>query len=110
MDEALRMFGTQEQALNHLLEQPDANAVVASENPLVPSLSTSGLDAGQGLGMSLEEDGEGPSAMQEVKDRDAEMEDELTGELLKGDAYSDYDIDVTLEGEAINEYLAKLAG
>ncbi|CAA2995621.1 NEDD8 ultimate buster 1 [Olea europaea subsp. europaea] len=110
VDEALRMFGTQEQALNHLLEQPDANAVVASENPLVPSLSTSGLDAGQGLGMSLEEDGEGPSAMQEVKDRDAEMEDELTGELLKGDAYSDYDIDVTLEGEAINEYLAKLAG
>ncbi|CAI9758915.1 unnamed protein product [Fraxinus pennsylvanica] len=110
VDAALRRFGTQEQALNHLLGQPDANAVVASENPLDPSLSTSGLDPGQGLGTSLEENGEGPSTRQEVEDRDAEMEDELTGELLKGDAYSDYDIDVTLEGEAINEYLAKLTG
>ncbi|CAI9782412.1 unnamed protein product [Fraxinus pennsylvanica] len=110
VDEALRRFGTQEQALNHLLGQPNANAAVAGANPSVPSLNISGLDAGLGLEMSLEEDGGGPSTREEVKDRDAEMEDELTGELLKGDAYSDYDIDVTLEGEAINEYLAKLAG
>lgn len=30
----------------------------------------------------------------------------ITSELLKGDAYFDYDIEVTKEGEAINEYLS----
>ncbi|CAA3010803.1 NEDD8 ultimate buster 1 [Olea europaea subsp. europaea] len=110
VDAALRWFGTQEQALNHLLGKPNANAVVAGANPSVQSLNIYGLDAGQGLETSLEEDGGGPSNREEVEDRDAEMEDELTGELQKGDAYSDYDIDITLEGEAINEYLAKLAG
>ncbi|KAL2479526.1 ubiquitin-associated (UBA)/TS-N domain-containing protein [Abeliophyllum distichum] len=109
VDAALLRFGTQEQALNHLLGQPNTNAA-ADVNPSIPPLNMSSLDAGQGVGTSSEEVGGGPSTQKEVEDRDAEMEDELTGELLKGDAYSDYDIDVTLEGEAINEYLAKLAG
>ncbi|KAL8488452.1 hypothetical protein ACS0TY_024196 [Phlomoides rotata] len=45
--------------------------------------------------------------MEEV--RDVEMEEELTEELYRADAYSDYDIQITKEGEAINEYLALLA-
>ncbi|KAL2500577.1 ubiquitin-associated (UBA)/TS-N domain-containing protein [Forsythia ovata] len=107
VDAALRRFGTQEQALNHLLGQPITNAA-AGVNPSIPPLNMSSLDAGQGVG--AKEVGGGSSTQKEIEDRDAEMEEELTGELLKGDAYSDYDIDVTLEGEAINEYLAKLAG
>ncbi|XP_058111437.1 uncharacterized protein LOC131254737 [Magnolia sinica] len=39
--------------------------------------------------------------------RDAEMEDEIAQELT-GDPLSDYDIEVTKEGEAITEYLALL--
>lgn len=48
-----------------------------------------------------------PMAVEEV--RDVEMEEELTEELQNTDAYSDYDIQITKEGEAINEYLALLA-
>lgn len=36
--------------------------------------------------------------------RDEEMEAELIRELRGKDAFSDYDIDVSKEGEAINEY------
>ncbi|CAN1263229.1 hypothetical protein LINPERPRIM_LOCUS11539 [Linum perenne] len=36
------------------------------------------------------------------------MEDEIADEVAKRDALSDYDNDVTIEGEAINEYLALL--
>ncbi|PKA51493.1 hypothetical protein AXF42_Ash002858 [Apostasia shenzhenica] len=40
-------------------------------------------------------------------DRDEEMEDELAKEL-RGDAFADYDLEVSKEGEAIAEYLALL--
>lgn len=42
------------------------------------------------------------------EERDVEMEEQLAEELYKTDAFSDYDIEVTREGEAINEYLAML--
>ncbi|CAA3021611.1 NEDD8 ultimate buster 1 [Olea europaea subsp. europaea] len=67
VDAALRRFGTQEQALNHLLGQPNANAVVVGANPSVQSLNIPGLDAGQGLETSMEEDGEGPSSRAESR-------------------------------------------
>lgn len=51
-------------------------------------------------------DGEGPSTVGE--DRDSEMEGELARELNGASAVSDYDMDVTKEGEAISEYLALL--
>ncbi|OMO61693.1 hypothetical protein COLO4_33364 [Corchorus olitorius] len=51
---------------------------------------------------------EGPSTSRE-EDRDVEMEDELAREIEDGDALSDYDIEVTKEGEAIKEYLTLLA-
>ncbi|KAB2069435.1 hypothetical protein ES319_A08G095600v1 [Gossypium barbadense] len=50
---------------------------------------------------------EGPSTADE--ERDVEMEDELARDIGKADALSDYDIEVTKEGEAIQEYLALLA-
>ena len=51
---------------------------------------------------------EGPSTATE-EERDVEMEDELAREIGNADAFSDYDIEVTKEGEAINEYLTLLA-
>lgn len=54
------------------------------------------------------EDVGGPSTAAGVEDRDAEMEDELADELANADAISDYDIEITKEGEAISEYLALL--
>ncbi|KAM7265759.1 hypothetical protein ACFE04_003442 [Oxalis oulophora] len=43
-----------------------------------------------------------------TEDRDVEMENELYKKIDDADAMSDYDIDVTREGEAIKEYLALL--
>ncbi|EEF35116.1 conserved hypothetical protein [Ricinus communis] len=43
-----------------------------------------------------------------TEERDVEMEDEIAEQIAKADALSDYDIDVTKEGEAITEYLALL--
>ncbi|XVE98437.1 hypothetical protein REPUB_Repub03eG0106400 [Reevesia pubescens] len=51
---------------------------------------------------------EGPSTAAK-EERDAEMEDELARDIESADALSDYDIEVTKEGEAINEYLTLLA-
>lgn len=50
-----------------------------------------------------------PEAASAEELRDVEMEEELTEELHNADAYSDYDIQITKEGETINEYLALLA-
>ncbi|GFS35709.1 ubiquitin-associated (UBA)/TS-N domain-containing protein [Actinidia rufa] len=114
---AVRTFGSKGPALNHLLDQPNQNPTDSSDP--VPNalgddtLSTEGGVEGSSSGVNEDPstDGgaeEGPSA-QKIEDRDVEMEDELTGELQKADAFSDYDIEVTKEGEAINEYLALLA-
>ncbi|XP_022749590.1 NEDD8 ultimate buster 1-like isoform X2 [Durio zibethinus] len=43
------------------------------------------------------------------EERDAEMEDELARDIENADALSDYDIEVTKEGEAIIKYLTLLA-
>lgn len=70
-----------------------------SANSSIPILSdaSSSIDGVEGASTSIE-----------VEDRDAEMEDELAGELAKGDALTDYDIEVVKEGEAVTEYLALL--
>lgn len=39
--------------------------------------------------------------------RDEEMEEEIAREIT-GDAYAEYDIEVSKEGDAISEYLALL--
>ena len=114
---AVRTFGSKGPALNHLLDQPNQNHTDSSDP--VPNtlgddtLTTEGGVEGSSGGVNEDPsiDGgaeEGPS-VQKMEDRDVEMEDELTGELQKADAFSDYDIEVAKEGEAINEYLALLA-
>lgn len=116
METALRMFGSEEQALNYLVGQPNQNAAnaVGGANPSVPQPDTHGTNSlGADLddgGSNAEGSGGGPSSQNDppIEERDMEMEDELTEELQNADAYSDYDIEVTKEGEAVNEYLALL--
>ncbi|KAL3532263.1 hypothetical protein ACH5RR_005784 [Cinchona calisaya] len=107
--QAVRTFGTKEEALNHLIGQPNENA--ATED-----VGNHGLGAAGGSGnssdtittSSAEASNEGPSNHKEDEQRDVDMEDELTHGLQNADAFSDYDVDVTKEGEAINEYLTLL--
>ncbi|CAK9134285.1 unnamed protein product [Ilex paraguariensis] len=113
---AVRTFGTKEQALTHLLGQPnetDANSSVSIPNDIgTENLSAEdGIEGPSGSGaLSSPEGGDGgPLSHGGAEERDAEMESELTGELQRGDAFSDYDIEVIKEGEAINEYLALLS-
>lgn len=117
---AIRRFGTSQAALDQLLGGTSNTAAAGDHNvndslhndqggdgvandPLTNDQSEDGLGTNTGSS-SAGSDG-GPSH-NKVETRDVEMEDEITGELLKGDAYSDYDLEVTEEGEAINEYLA----
>ncbi|OIT36111.1 PREDICTED: NEDD8 ultimate buster 1 [Nicotiana attenuata] len=110
---AVRTFGTKQAALDHLLtsaatEDQNANDTLHNNqgedgnanNPITDQQSENGSGANTGSSSAR-----GPSH-NKVEERDVEMEDSITGELLRGDAYSDYDIEVTEEGEAINEYLA----
>jgi hypothetical protein len=43
-----------------------------------------------------------------IDERDVEMEDELSADIANGDAFTDYDIEVNIEGEAITEYLSMI--
>ncbi|XP_038890750.1 NEDD8 ultimate buster 1 [Benincasa hispida] len=104
---AFEAGGSLEQALIILSEletnttvngQPDSvTAALASEGT---SSSLSNIAENQML--DTFDDGEGPEG---EEDRDLEMEDELARELDGASAVSDYDLDVTKEGEAITEYL-----
>lgn len=116
---AIRAFGSKDQALSQLLGHTDQNNPDGSVNSSASILDIIGADI-----LSPEGGVEGSSGITEApitnddvkagpskqtEERDLEMEDELTEELNKADALSDYDIEVTREGEAINEYLALLA-
>ncbi|KAE8718954.1 protein OS-9-like [Hibiscus syriacus] len=76
---------TMEQTLSRLLSE------------FQPPLRASTNDTGEGL----------PTAADE--ERDVEMEDELARDIEGANALSDYDIEITKEGEAIQEYLTRLA-
>ncbi|XP_052183356.1 uncharacterized protein LOC127795614 [Diospyros lotus] len=109
---AVEEFGTRERALNHLLGQADlpaaggGNASSAGSNILS---NENGVEATSGVTelASGDEAVDGPSRVK--IERDVEMENELTGGLQSTDAFSDYDMDVTKEGEAISVYLTMLA-
>ncbi|KAH0654304.1 NEDD8 ultimate buster 1 [Solanum tuberosum] len=114
---AIRSLGTRQAAIDHLLQGTSNTAAAGDHNVdnTLPNdqggdgiandpLTNDQSEDGSGINAGSSSDG-GPSH-NKVETRDVEMEDEITGELLKGDAYSDYDIEVTEEGEAINEYLA----
>ncbi|VFQ62966.1 unnamed protein product [Cuscuta campestris] len=114
---AVRTFGTRQTALNNLLGQSSSSitsnlAPVGNEGGLGQDGNFPNNDGEQASGRNedLEEDAFGNQSetglVQET--RDVEMERELTEELLKGDAYSDYDLELTKEGEGIAQYLTLL--
>ncbi|KAL6555125.1 hypothetical protein OROGR_006383 [Orobanche gracilis] len=70
--------------------------------------ATDSLNVDVGGGSNAQGSGGGPSGQTVCRERDVEMEDLLTEELYNADAYSDYDIQVTKEGDALAQYLALL--
>ncbi|CAH9103022.1 unnamed protein product [Cuscuta epithymum] len=121
---AVRKFGTREAALNHLLGPSSMNSASTVGNEGASFLSGQGENLNRDGGGNLGDAGAhasgsnavvgenafgGPSDIEGVYEkRDVEMENELTDELLNGDAYSDYDLELTKEGEAITQYLTSL--
>ncbi|KAF9679726.1 hypothetical protein SADUNF_Sadunf06G0044400 [Salix dunnii] len=118
---AVQAGGSLEQVMRQLLTHPRADPVAAADNSSNTHDSSANGDASapgstptdpvlENLSpdtLGIDNSNEGPSAT-EIEQRDLEMEDEIADELARGDALSDYNIDVTQEGEAINEYLALL--
>ncbi|XP_021899173.1 NEDD8 ultimate buster 1 [Carica papaya] len=112
---ACQAGGDMEQLMQRLLSaELETNSMVTANNTDVNNLNNIELPVDLGdneiLG-NLDNDANdgGQSSAGEIKQRDVEMEDELADELARQDALSDYDIEVTKEGEAIDEYLALLA-
>ncbi|XP_057968287.1 uncharacterized protein LOC131157874 [Malania oleifera] len=101
---AVQAYGTPEEALSKLLKQSEFNAPIAELSGSVAPPT----DAAP-VSLSNEDSVGGSSSANDAEERDVEMEDEIAKELRQGDALSDYDIEVTKEGEALNEYLALLA-
>lgn len=99
--EAFQSGGTMEQVMQQLTSETESSHTDAAGN----NIQSEAVRAVAAANASANDVG-GPSTANEV--RDVEMEDELTGELQNADAMSDYDIEITLEGEAVNEYLALL--
>ncbi|XP_030468722.2 uncharacterized protein LOC115687340 [Syzygium oleosum] len=111
--EAVSGGRTVEQAMQQLLVQPQSlpnqpeNASPATSTPATTSASSINNED-SGSTNNIDEVGD-TSAHAGMDDRDVEMEEELADELAQADAFSDYDIEVTKEGEAIEEYLSLLA-
>lgn len=99
---AVDAYGTEELALNHLLKKnapptgPVADNVASSSGAGVASSSDGGS------GTIPVNDGDFDHEIE----RDVEMEDEITEDLQSEDVFSDYDMELTRESEAIEEYLA----
>lgn len=104
---AVQTFGTKEQALNALLGTAKTNPTAPDDSNVIPSGSMPD-EASLGSWSEVGDAG-GSSSAKKGEERDLEMEDELAEDLRNGDAFSDYDMEVTKEGEAINEYLTLLA-
>lgn len=90
---------TMEQTMSRLLSEFDPLPAFDANSSGNPASEASNLNPNSVEGPSTAADDE----------RDVEMEDELARDIGKADALSDYDIEVTKEGEAIQEYLALLA-
>lgn len=99
MVEAYQSGGSVEEIMLRLLQQP--SEPTPNENASAPVSMPDNIGSSC---LSVNEDVEDTT---EAVERDIEMEDELTHGLT-GDVLSDYDIEITKEGEAINEYLAML--
>eukprot|EP00262_Sarcandra_glabra_P006040 TRINITY_DN1806_c0_g1_i1.p1 TRINITY_DN1806_c0_g1~~TRINITY_DN1806_c0_g1_i1.p1 ORF type:complete len:586 (-),score=141.30 TRINITY_DN1806_c0_g1_i1:263-1936(-) len=104
---ALHTSDTKEQALGLLVAYPNSSLPVAADGIVNSALPANGsVDSAFLANDNMVEDGQSERDYKE--DRDEEMEEEIARQL-KGDPLSDYDIEVTKEGEAIAEYMALLA-
>ncbi|XP_071742216.1 uncharacterized protein [Rutidosis leptorrhynchoides] len=103
---AIRAFGTEELALNHLLEQGAPNGNASATGPLADNIGSSSGGSSRSVANETVPNGGDMSAFADEVKRDVEMEDELYEELKTEDAFSDYDVELTRESEAIEEYLA----
>ncbi|KAL6200027.1 hypothetical protein ACLB2K_029809 [Fragaria x ananassa] len=125
VNEALQAGGTMEEVVRLLLSGQalnPTNGVTQSEAISTASADNNGQtdaasDIANSLTLMLEnqngQDGGSrhasePGGSSSASERDSEMENELAEELAQQDALSDYDLEVTKEGEAIGEYLALL--
>ncbi|XP_004294681.1 PREDICTED: NEDD8 ultimate buster 1-like [Fragaria vesca subsp. vesca] len=125
VNEALQAGGTMEEVIRSLLSGQalnPTNGVTQSEAISTASADNNGqTDAASDIANSLtsmleNQNGQAggsrhasePGGSSRASERDSEMENELAEELAQQDALSDYDLEVTKEGEAIGEYLALL--
>lgn len=115
MVEACQAGGNVEKIMLRLFEQSGSNqATAANDNASSLVSMASNADPNSLFGNENVEGGQSSltddmnvEGTGDIVERDVEMEDELANDLT-GDVFSDYDIEVTKEGEAINEYLALL--
>ncbi|KAK7411676.1 hypothetical protein VNO78_03112 [Psophocarpus tetragonolobus] len=110
---AFEAGGSLEQVLQKLTTQPDTDPSSAAVNTQQQENSTAASHGGASSSAPLSDDANTAISdmMDEIEDhsktdRDVEMEDELSADIAKADAFTDYDIEVNVEGEAITEYLA----
>ncbi|KAJ0701694.1 putative UBA-like superfamily, Ubiquitin-associated domain, NEDD8 ultimate buster 1 [Helianthus annuus] len=106
---AVDAHGTEERALNHLLEQNVPKESAPPTGPVAENVGSSsgsgGASSSDGATGTVPNNGNIPIFDQEME-RDVEMEHEITGDLRSEDVFSDYDMELTRESEAIEEYLA----
>lgn len=109
---AIQSGRSMDEILTQLLSQLDPNSTAASSGAtnLSSERNNSGNLNNNGIvgGLSDDDDVAGSSTRRD-ETRDVEMEDEIAQEIENVDPWSDYDIEVTKEGDAIHEYLALLA-
>ncbi|XP_021853859.1 uncharacterized protein [Spinacia oleracea] len=110
---AVNSHGTRTEALNALLAQgqtPGAavDGSIPSSDPAPRSNAETTENQTSSSSSSSSGERESPSSSQQGIERDVEMENELLEGLQGEDTFEDYDIDVTIEADAINEYLALL--
>ncbi|TKY73036.1 NEDD8 ultimate buster 1 [Spatholobus suberectus] len=114
---AFEAGGTLEQVLLRLTAQSETDPTSAAANMQPQENSTAAPHGGASSSAPLPDNVNSDilDMMNEVEDssdhikteeRDVEMEDELSADIVKADALADYDIEVNVEGEAITEYLA----
>ncbi|XP_024190176.1 uncharacterized protein LOC112194135 isoform X5 [Rosa chinensis] len=116
---ALQGGGTMDQAICPLLSGQAPNTTdAANQSEAIPAVNANNnsqsdvaIDIANSLASMLDnQNGQvgGPSTSSNASERDSEMESQLAEELAQGDAFTDYDIEVTRQGEVISEYLALL--
>ncbi|MED6157234.1 hypothetical protein PIB30_021432 [Stylosanthes scabra] len=109
---AFEVGGTLEEIIQRLTALPEADPTSTAEaipTPAPDGSASSSAPLPDNIVSEMVDqinDVEDPLDLIKAEERDVEMEDELSAEIDKADALTDYDIEVNIEGEAITEYLA----